>query len=331
MRILIAGGVFRLSVDQRGRRQPAPEVLLVKGLREHGVDAVECPLEDLRTVTWDRSFDLVHVHHLSKAAVAASLSPLPRPMAFTEHGMPAASSTMMQAARRLIYARAAGVVCLSERERAAKVREFRLATERAFVIPNPATLVSAGPSLREPAPGRLRLLYVGQLIPLKQVDRIVRALPALPTAVTLRLVYHNDALATELAHLAEQLGVRERVEFVGQLSGEALGAAYREADVLLLPSVHEALPSVISEALLTGLPVIASRVGGIPEQVSDAGLLVSPDASAPLDSAIQQVLRGYPGYAEAAYKRAIQITAQLAPSASIDAHIAFYQQLLREG
>ena len=328
MRILIAGGVFRLSQEDRERRQPAPEILLVDGLKGRGIDAVPCPLEDLQKVAWDRSFDVVHVHHLSKAALAASLSPLRRPMAFTEHGIPSDPTPLMQVARRLIYLRASGVVCLSEAERAAKVKEFHLGDGKSWVIPNPTKLAQAKPLKRPPMPQPLRLLYVGQLIPLKQVDRIIRALPALPEDVTLRLVYHNADLLSELTKLADELNVTRRVDFVGQLSGTALAREYAEANALVLPSAHEALPSVVSEALLTGLPVIASDVGGIPEQVQGAGILVSPDASVSLDDPIRQLRVEYAQYSQAAYVRSLEVSATLSLSSSIDRHLAFYREML---
>ncbi len=95
-----------------------------------------------------------------------------------------------------------------------------------------------------------------------------------------------------------------------------------DADVLLLPSAHEALPSVVSEALLTGLPVIASNVGGIPTQVGDAGILVSPGAHSPLDLPIKQLMADYERFAVTAFARSAQLTEKLAPEASIDAHLA---------
>lgn len=328
MRVLVSGGIFRLSPLERARRQPAPEILLVEGLRARGLDVVERPLEDLWTPAFDRSFDIVHIHHLSKAALAASLSPLCRPMVFTEHGIPSNPSRQLQLARRTIFRRASGIVCLSEHERDLKTQEFSLRSVSTWVVPNPASLAQASTRIRTPASGRLQMLYVGQLIRLKQVDRIITALPRLPPGVTLRVVFHNDELLPELVNQARELGVSDRVEFTGQLSGTALRDAYLDADVLLLPSAHEALPSVVSEALLTALPVVASKVGGIPEQVGDAGILVSPAAHSPLDVSIKQLMADYERFALAAFARSAQLTEELSPEASIDAHLAIYKHLL---
>lgn len=74
-----------------------------------------------------------------------------------------------------------------------------------------------------------------------------------------------------LEELARPLG--DRVRFLGHVSDMA--AAFARADVVVLPSLDEAAGSVLIEAMASGVPVVASAVGGIPELVGDAGILVS--------------------------------------------------------
>lgn len=77
---------------------------------------------------------------------------------------------------------------------------------------------------------------------------------------------------------AAQLGIAGHVQFCGRLSGDDLLAAYHEADVLITPSRNEAFGMVLIEAMASGLPVVASQVGGIPEVVTDGetGFLAEP-------------------------------------------------------
>ena len=133
-----------------------------------------------------------------------------------------------------------------------------------------------------------RLLFVGQLIPLKNVDMLLRSVAALRDELVLdvRLVYHNAELEPRLRDLAAHLGLEEHVRFVGKLSRQALAKEYDRAHMLVLPSSSEALPSVVSEALGAGRPVVASAVGGIPGQVGAAGVLVAPQQEAALIDAI---------------------------------------------
>jgi glycogen(starch) synthase len=92
--------------------------------------------------------------------------------------------------------------------------------------------------------------------------------------------------------LARRLGVEDRVEVTGFVPHERVPSALGAADVLVLPSFYEELGTVLVEALHAGLPVVASRVGGIPELVEDGitGLLVAPRDPAGLAGAIDAVL-----------------------------------------
>lgn len=115
--------------------------------------------------------------------------------------------------------------------------------------------------------GTLRVLYVGALWCLKGVDTLLRACSILETArcgqFRLRLVGDGPE-GHRLRDLAVKLGVGNRVVFVGQVPRKELGQEYKNADVLCVPSLSETFPTVVLEALASGLPVVASRTGGIP-------------------------------------------------------------------
>lgn len=90
---------------------------------------------------------------------------------------------------------------------------------------------------------------------------------------------------------ADQLGITGNVEFRGRLSGDDLVAAYHDADVLITPSRTEAFGMVLIEAMANGLPAVASRVGGIPEVVTDGetGFLIEPGDVAGFTRKISQL------------------------------------------
>jgi glycosyltransferase involved in cell wall biosynthesis len=121
------------------------------------------------------------------------------------------------------------------------------------------------------------------------VDVLLRALAEIEDAELL-LVYHNAALETTFRALAGDLNLGDRVQFLGVRSAAQLADLYRAVDLFVLPSRSEALPSVISEAMLSGLPVVASAVGGIPEQVGRHGRLVPPDDVDRLTAALRATL-----------------------------------------
>lgn len=325
MRVLIGGGVFRLSQRELVLRQPSPEVVLAGGLRRAGVEVETCALEDLRTIANSRQFDVVHVHHWSKAAVVAAISPLAAPMVFTAHSTKYGGGLDRRLSEALVSRRMKAVVCLSHAEAQQVRTRFPVAAHKVTVIPNGVRLPDAAPVERK-LDGVVRALFVGQLIPIKQVDRAIRSLERLSN-IELRLVFHGEMLRHDLERLANDLGVARRVFFVGQRHGEELFEEYQQAHMLWLPSSSEALPTVITEALSTGLPIVASDVGGIREQVRSAGVLVPPNGADSFRSGVDQLLSDYESVMTAAVRRAAQVRDEYAVDSMISKHIKLYESL----
>ncbi len=131
---------------------------------------------------------------------------------------------------------------------------------------------------------RFTALCLGRLVPIKGLDDAVRAIARQPDAEL--LVAGSGPELQRLESLAA--ATRARVRFTGHVEGERKRLLLRAADVFVLPSVEEAgrregLPTALLEAMAAGLPVVATRTGGIPESVrqGEDGLLVpmrSPDA-----------------------------------------------------
>jgi glycosyltransferase involved in cell wall biosynthesis len=125
-------------------------------------------------------------------------------------------------------------------------------------------------------PSALRILFVANRFPSKGAATVVRALaePALRQA---RLHLVGDP-APEIIRrtemLAEGLGVRERVEILGPRVDREKLREFEAADVFAYPTENDGQPLVVLEAMAAGLPVVASRCGGIPETLGDTGLLI---------------------------------------------------------
>jgi colanic acid/amylovoran biosynthesis glycosyltransferase len=129
------------------------------------------------------------------------------------------------------------------------------------------------------APGTLRVLTVARLVEAKGIEYALRAVAQL-SARWPGLVYRvvgDGPLRADLERLAGELGLAGRVTFAGACSRDQVLAALAEADVFLLPSVvgrdgtEETQGVVLLEAQAMGLPVVASRIGGIPESMVDGG------------------------------------------------------------
>lgn len=149
------------------------------------------------------------------------------------------------------------------------------AAARARVIYNGVHL----PDTDSAAASPVDLLFVGSDTPRKRVEALpllLRAVRRRHPAARLRVVGLSRDTNPELLRLAERIGVSDGIEFVGALRSGDIGAQYRAAKVLLVPSAYEGLPMVILEAFAHGLPCVATAVSGHPEVVVDGenGFLV---------------------------------------------------------
>jgi glycosyltransferase involved in cell wall biosynthesis len=151
----------------------------------------------------------------------------------------------------------------------------------------------AGPSFAETLglPGPF-VLFVGRLASNKGLLELVDAFETLARRVpdaTLVLVGEDGGMRREVEARIARRSLAGRVRWTGFLSEDRLlRAAFREARIFVLPSEYEAFGLVLLEALAQGTPVIASRVGGIPEVLDDgqAGVLVPPNDARPLAEAL---------------------------------------------
>ncbi|HET7584064.1 MAG TPA: glycosyltransferase [Gemmatimonadaceae bacterium] len=137
----------------------------------------------------------------------------------------------------------------------------------------------------------VRCLAVARLIERKGLRELLDALALLDDArYSLEIVGAGPELESLSAH-AERLGIASRVSFSGPLDRDALAERYRAADLFVLAPSSEAFGNVFAEAMASGLPVIASNTGGIPEFVrhEEHGLLVPHGDVLALARAIQML------------------------------------------
>jgi glycosyltransferase involved in cell wall biosynthesis len=114
----------------------------------------------------------------------------------------------------------------------------------------------------------LFLVTTSRLVEKNGIADVISALTLLPENVRF-IVCGEGPLLNELQQQAKDLGVRERVVFLGNMSREALPAYLHASDIFIRPSLSEGLGSSFLEAMAAGLPVIATPVGGIPDFLFD--------------------------------------------------------------
>lgn len=140
------------------------------------------------------------------------------------------------------------------------------------------------------------LLYVGRLVPVKGVPYLLEAIKRLTNGkhpVKLEII-GDGYQKSELIELAKKLGVINRVHFYGTVPfGPELFNIYRNADIFILPSISEGIPKTLLEAMSSGLPIVATHVGGIPDVIENevTGQLIKPYSEKELASAIKEFVR----------------------------------------
>ena len=146
-----------------------------------------------------------------------------------------------------------------------------------------------------PKEGVPHFVFLGRITPQKGVAWLLRAIKEVKRPIHLDIAGEGYQ-EPEMRRLCTQLGIENQVTFHGWLSAEKVNALLSQSRALVFPSVwHEPAGFVSLDAMTNGRAVIASRVGGIPEYVSDEmnGLLVEPNSVSALAQAIDRVAKNW--------------------------------------
>ena len=161
----------------------------------------------------------------------------------------------------------------------------------------PADKLEARKAMGLPEDGSI-VLFVGNLLPIKNPLLLIRAMAQLEGARL--LMVGGGPMEAQVRALAAELKIADRVIFAGRRLAADVARFMQASDVLALPSLNEGVPNVILEAFASGLPVVASDVGGISEvhHGEFLGQLVPPQDLECLVNALMQILKSPPNGAE---------------------------------
>lgn len=223
----------------------------------------------------------------------------------TIHGWDSFRSCRRRVAYRLMAMRAARVVAVSELLEAEFRRRIGIRKDKLLVIHNGIDVegykdLGDRQALRRGLglpPGGPLVGMVGNIKPVKGIDVLLESVPAIlsrhPSATFLIVggTYPGyEPYRASLDEIIERLGIRGQVVLVGV--SEAIPQILATLDVYVVPSRSEGLSLALLEAMASGLPVVATAVGGTPGVVQDgvSGLLVPPESPSDLALAICRVL-----------------------------------------
>lgn len=241
-----------------------------------------------------RGYDIIHANwSLTGIATLLSMPIHNLPFVITIHGSDVFKTkniAFVSSIVGLALRKANMVIAVSE--------ELKKAAEGFGVNKNNIVVVSNGVNLEKFPVGALKdrrknILFVGSLIKRKGIIYLLQAMAQIhksDSEAKLLLVGEGDEEAT-LHDFVNQNGLDDSVEFLGLQSQENVAKLMREARVFVLPSVEEGQGVVLIEALASGTPCIGSRVGGIPDVITeDVGELVDPEDTEGLVIAITKFL-----------------------------------------
>jgi glycosyltransferase involved in cell wall biosynthesis len=204
-------------------------------------------------------------------------------------------STAKLVLQRAAYGLAHAVVANSSAA-AARLRREGVPSRSIHIVSNGVDLPASAPRHRAII---RRAVCVANLRPEKGHDVLIDALAARPDLRNLQVEFVGDGpCRPALEAHARARGIEQQVRFLGERHDVEERLA--DADLFVLASRTEALPNSVMEAMAAGLPVVACRIGGIPELVDDGatGLLVPPDDSDALAGAIARLVAD-PAFASA--------------------------------
>ncbi len=209
-----------------------------------------------------------------------------------------------------------------------KIVEKTLPDSRIEVIYNPVLDTAGGTDPRERNSGRV--LYLAHLIERKGYQDLIAAFAGVVEQVAdARLVFCGSGEEAKARALCEELGIEDAVEFHGWVGDDAKADELRKASVFCLPSYDEGLPMGVLEAMSSGVPIVTTPVGGVPDVLTDevSALLFEPGDVAGLRDRLTRLLQDGDLRVELA-SRAVSDSRRFRPREIADAWVRLYRKLV---
>jgi len=178
------------------------------------------------------------------------------------------------------------------------------------------------------------ILFVGRLVERKGVEYLIKAVPKIKTSQVHVIIAGGGWLMNDLKELVSSLELDNKVTFFGPPTNEELGYLHDISDVFVIPSIvdsmgeTEGLGLVIPEAMESGLPVIATSVGGIVDVVknNNNGILINQKDSNAIAEAVDKILSNK-DFADKLVQNSKKTVSEFLPSLIAKKHLEIFQKI----
>lgn len=224
--------------------------------------------------------DMIHVHSPDFPSLAAALAKDKnrKPIVFTPHTLGSADMVGTSMWRTLakkcytillgkyIFDKFDAVVTVSKYEKKILIQKFGLKEGKITYIPNGVDVEKVKGVARKKR-GVKTILYVGRLEKYKGIHFLIKAFPKIKKSAphSRLIIIGSGSYKKNLIYLVDNLGIKDSVIFLENVSEEELREVYTSSSVFISLPQYELFGIALAEAMAYGLPVIATKVGGIPE------------------------------------------------------------------
>lgn len=310
----LAARGYPVALATSFRRDPALADAIVPAFAECGIALHElpmrravspladlCALTRLKRLIQTLAPGIIHTHS-SKAGFLGRLAGAAQgvPVVHTPHAFPflmegsRAKRRLYRLLERLVQPKTAALIAVSHEEVQA-AHELGFPPGRIHHIPNGTRYPAAAAAAVAPAAvaPRQAIGFFGRLCRQKGADVLLRAVAGMDVEAC---IYGNGEDGAAVREHCRRLRLGHRVRFMGGCPQGEVVDAMRGCAVIAVPSRWEGFPYVVLDAYAAGVPVVAARVGGIPDMVQDGvtGVLVPPDDAPALAAALAALLNNPP-------------------------------------
>jgi len=248
-----------------------------------------------------KNIDIIHINVFRVGLSGIILKKLYKiPVVVTEHwsAFPLRELSFFQRLEAKFVMKNADIILPVSKALEQSIRQYGI-RNRFKIVPNAVdTALFYPPKVETTSRNeQISILTVANLVDIKGIPVLLNALNLLDRQDFKLFIVGDGPRREDYIKLAAQLGIEDKVSFLGFRPKEEIAQLMRRADFFVLPSLYETQSCVIIESMASGLPVIATKTGGIPEILcNECGILVEPNNPVELAEAISYMMDNHKKY-----------------------------------